>query len=386
MNPHQRRAVRNGVVGVVLTAALLLAIDAAVSTRSPSERTSPTPSPAVTPTECAPDTAVVRSQNPDAAGDQLLGVAAVAPDEAWAVGGVGDPAEPTSTLIERWDGKRWNLIDSPDGGQVVNVLQAVDATADNDAWAVGRSSDGSVDRPLIEHWDGTAWTLARSPTVAATAQLLGVAAVAADDAWAVGSVGDATTGTERALLLHWDGSSWVPVDVTGAVGGGRSLLAGVAAVTATDVWTAGYHHGLPLVMHFNGRRWTSADAPGRGELASVVAVSATDVWAVGASVLHYDGATWTEDGSVRRRGVLAGVAAAAPNDVWAVGSDAETGRGIVQHWEGRVWDIIATEGRTGALTAASALPDGTVWAVGYRETPRGRRTLVLEGGACATST
>jgi hypothetical protein len=139
-------------------------------------------------------------------------------------------------------------------------------------------------------------------------------------------------------------------------------------------------------MHFNGRRWTGADAPGRGELASVVAVSATDVWAVGASVLHYDGATWTEDGSVRRRGVLAGVAAAAPNDVWAVGSDAETGRGIVQHWEGRVWDIIATEGRTGALTAASALPDGTVWAVGYRETPRGRRTLVLEGGACATST
>jgi hypothetical protein len=306
VNPHQRRAVRNGVVGVVLTAALLLAIDAAVSTRSPSERTSPTPSPAVTPTECAPDTAVVRSQNPDAAGDQLLGVAAVAPDDVWAVGGVGDPAEPTSTLIERWDGKRWNLIDSPDGGQVVNVLQAVDATADNDAWAVGRSSDGSVDRPLIEHWDGTAWTLARSPTVAATAQLLGVAAVAADDAWAVGSVGDATTGTERALLLHWDGSSWVPVDVTGAVGGGRSLLAGVAA--------------------------------------------------------------------------------AAPNDVWAVGSDAETGRGVVQRRDGSIWDVVPIETGAEVLAAVSALLDGTVWTVGYRDTPRGRRTLVLRAGASATST
>lgn len=386
MNPQQQRAVRNGAVAAVLTVVLLFAIDAAFPTRSPSERTSPTPSPSATPAECAPDRAVVRSQNPDATGDQLLGVAAVAPDDAWAVGGAGDRAEPASTLIERWDGSRWTVVDSPDGGQVVNVLEAVDAAADDDAWAVGRASDGSGDRPLIEHWDGAAWTLARSPTVAATAQLLGVAAVAADDAWAVGSVGDATAGMERALLLHWDGSSWVPVDVTGAVGGGRSLLAGVSAVSATDVWAVGYHHNRPLVLRFDGRRWMSADVPGRGALAGVAALESGEVWAVGASVLHYDGATWTEGGRVRRGGALAGVAVAGPNDVWAVGSDAETGRGIVQRWDGSTWDIAPTAGRAEVLTAASALPDGTVWTVGYRDTPRGRRTLVLRAGACAAST
>jgi len=383
VNPHQRRAVRNGVIGVVLTAALLFAIDAAVSTHPRSERTSPTPSPSATPATCEPDVSVVRSQSPDATGDQLLGVAAVARDDAWAVGGAGDPAAPVSTLIERWDGSRWNVVASPDGAQAVNVLQAVDAGTHNDAWAVGRASDGSIDRALIEHWDGTAWTPATSPTVTASAQLLGVAAVSRKDAWVVGSTGDPAAGMERALLLHWDGSSWTPVDVTGAVGGGRSLLAGVSAASETDVWAVGYRHDLPLVLHFDGRRWTSPRVASGGELAAVVAVSATDVWAVGASILHYDGTAWTEDGRVRRGGPLTGVAAAGPNDVWAVGSGAETGRAVVRRWNGKVWDIIATEDRAEVLTAASALPDETVWAVGYRETPRGRRTLVLEGRACA---
>ncbi len=389
VNPRQGRAIRNGVVAAVATAVVLFVLNAVIPGRETEVRTSPTPSPSPTPASCEPGWTQVASPNPDPVGNQLLGVTALAPDDAWAVGGSGDLAEPTSTLIEHWDGSAWNIEESPDDGQTVNVLSAVDAAAPDSVWAVGRASDGFGDRPLIEHWDGFTWSLAEVPQVATTARLHGVAVVAANDAWAVGSVGDVAEGFERALFLHWDGSSWSPVDMIGLVGGGRSQLAAISSGSAVDVWAVGYHHNLPLALHFDGEEWSRVDVPGRGPLTAVAALPTGEAWAVGSSILYTDGMAWTASGRVRRGGVLAGVAALASSDVWAVGGTIdELGapvRAIVQRFGGESWEPVIGEPIRGleALAAAAPAPDGAVWLVGYRNTARRRATLVLRGASCA---
>src|SRR5262245_42637607 len=60
---------------------------------------------------------------------------------------------------------RWSIVPSPseDGA---SWLVAVDATAGNDAWAVGYYiDDEGLYETLSTHWDGSAWTLAETPNV-----------------------------------------------------------------------------------------------------------------------------------------------------------------------------------------------------------------------------
>jgi hypothetical protein len=386
MSPQQARAIRNGVGAAVATAVVLFVADflGGHSVAPPSE-TSPTTSPSLTPT-CVPTWETVPSQDPDPLADELLGVAVVSDADAWAVGGTGDPVDPVATLVERWDGMAWSQVESPNLGSAVNVLQAVDAVDADDVWAVGRSSDGFTDRPLIEHWDGTAWSLSQPPTVASDAALFGVAAVASNDVWAVGAVGDRELGLERALILHFDGAAWTQTDVLSVAGGGRSLLSAVSASSGFDVWAVGYHHNLPLLLHFDGTSWSRVDVPGKGELAAVTASGPGEAWTVGTLLLAWDGTTWAEGGTIRRDGVLAGISGG-PGDLWAVGSSGEVGstRALVQRWDGTRWTLVPGKGVPGAeaLTATSAVPGSSVWAVGYRDTARGRRTLIVSGTPCA---
>ena len=129
-------------------------------------------------------------------GTALLGVAAVSPDSAWAVGVGG--------LIEHWDGRAWTMVPSPDlaGG---GMLRAVAALSPDSAWAVGARSlrPGQSLTSLIEHWDGRAWTLVPSP---AAGELTAVTAASPDNAWAVGSVSVGSGDT--AVIEHWDGKAW----------------------------------------------------------------------------------------------------------------------------------------------------------------------------------
>jgi hypothetical protein len=69
-----------------------------------------------------------------------------------------------------------------------------------------------------------------------------------------------------------------------------SVLLGVAAASAGDVWAVGVraggevYEGPVLVDHWDGKRWAVVPTPsvGSGILNSVVALSSRDVWAVGA--------------------------------------------------------------------------------------------------------
>ncbi len=143
----------------------------------------------------------------------LEAVVATSASNAWAVGSyvqVGVSAG--LTLTEHWNGKAWKIQPSPDpGGVNGSELNDVTATSATNAWAVGDTDfTNGANKALIERWNGKAWNVQPSPAPGSKSNALyGVAAPSAKDAWAVGDYHNATTKPpSRNLALRFIGSSW----------------------------------------------------------------------------------------------------------------------------------------------------------------------------------
>lgn len=286
--------------------------------------------------------------NPDSSAS-LTAITAVSATDVWALGSYGYSTSPTAdgftALAEHWDGASWQQVamPTPAGSSEVH-LYGVTALSSSDIWAVGSWADfgpGDGLVPLIEHWDGSAWSIVPSPVLPQPvvdhgAQLHGVTAVASDDVWAVGYVG---TGTQRPLILHWDGTSWMRVPAPR--NGSQSVLSGVTALSPTKVWAVGTLH----VKHGKQRAQGFA--------------------------LRWNGKVWQQMPNVHAGNLLA--VAGTKNDVWAVGgwsNGGGPGRTLIEHWNGRHWKNF--QGRTGfpesirqPLISIAMLPGDELWAVGY---------------------
>src|SRR5262245_19060275 len=86
--------------------------------------------------------------------DELFGVSGASSGGVWAVGVTLPSGGLARTLVERWQGRAWRTVPSPDRTSAGNFLTAVVALSASDAWAVGpsRSPRGPA-RTLILHWD-----------------------------------------------------------------------------------------------------------------------------------------------------------------------------------------------------------------------------------------
>jgi hypothetical protein len=134
----------------------------------------------------------------------LADVAALSKNDVWAVGATGDE----STLIEHWDGTSWSVVPSPNPGSAQNFLSGVAGVAGGDVWAVGLAAYPSGDHiqaTLIERWDGTRWSVVESKDPYREDELDSVAVDPTGRAWSVGSGFD---GIFHTLAEHWDGSKW----------------------------------------------------------------------------------------------------------------------------------------------------------------------------------
>ena len=388
LNEKQQRALTNAAVAVGLTAVIGLIVVAILPVEG-HVVTEPTPSSSPSPiVACAPSWTSVDSPDPEDGGSLLLGVVAVAPDDAWAVGGAGDPQAPTSTLAIRWNGAEWDVVPTPNTGSVANSFEAVDALSPDAAWAVGRASNGVGDVPIVAQWNGAAWANMTLPTEVSEGALTGVAAISTDDVWVVGYAGDTELGEERAIALHWNGIVWKAAPVQPAIGGGRTGLVAIASTASNDLWAVGYQHNRPVILRYDGHVWARIPSDVPGAVTGVTALAPDDAWVVGERVQHWDGKTWSELGTVRASGMLRGIAAVSPNDVWAVGSRAAGEDAVlkpfVQRWDGERWRRLNGDGIAGAVSLAgvSALPDGTLLAVGYRDGKSGRSTFTVRGTTC----
>jgi hypothetical protein len=346
---------------------------------------------------------------------ELKSIEVIAEDDVWAVGSDkrGLHVSSADMLLQHWDGSTWTrdpFYDQTLNGWV-NELSEIDAVAPNDVWAVGTRYDGvNLSLPLILHWDGTAWTRLPDPAgLEDQAGLRAVEAISANDVWAVGWTGDDIEHMQ-VLILHWDGSKWSKVAVAAISGSeGRSALDDMAVIAPDDIWAIGfrsessvfYERGHHLVLHWDGSAWNVMPITGlepaenssdRGvSLTAIAGTAPDDIWVVGYhNASAYDGSTnsWDPmpglftahwDGSVwsvipgpaieTTSSALFDVIALAPDDVWAVGATREHccyHKALVMHWQGGSWSVVPSfsEGSGGQLFGIDALPGGELWAAG----------------------
>jgi plastocyanin len=120
----------------------------------------------------------------------------------------------------------------------------VAAVSPDDVWAVGYQTAGIDHLPLAEHWDGTAWTAVTVPAPPGWFAILrGVTMVGPTNVWAVGAWYDATSDTYEPLIEHYDGQGWSIVP--GAVPQGDSQLIGVATGPTGRLWAVGRNQSKP---------------------------------------------------------------------------------------------------------------------------------------------
>ena len=286
---------------------------------------------------------VIESPNggTQAGGNVLFATVALSPTDAWAVGAEPNPSQYlTSTLAEHWNGVQWSIIPTPPISAPTVQLNSIAALNSSDVWAAGYSDNPSClcGQTVVERWNGSSWTRLASPNPGVADYLTGIAATSASDVWAAGYEWTSRTNFVP-LLLHYNGSSWSPSNLSRLQFG---QLFSVFAVATNDVWAVGWIGAIPntggLVLHWNGTTWTRVQFPtesgGWIALKSISGVAANDIWAVGsynffnitggqassARSYHWDGSRWSSvTVGLGGYSYLASVAAGATDDVWAAG-------------------------------------------------------------------
>jgi hypothetical protein len=325
---------------------------------------------------------LVPSPNTGSPHNYFYGVAAIASNDAWAVGGYGNLTTQAQQLIQHWDGQNWTFATTPTLHTTYNELLAISAVSANDVWAVG-SSGG---QPLVEHWDGSSWNVVANPNPGTFNRFFGVAAVSSNDVWAVGVTSNG--GLSETLVEHWNGTSWTIIPSPNIPDQHNQLNAITAVPGApNELWAVGEAGPSALIMHWNGSQWSIVPSPNAGfvpKLLSVVGISANDVWAVGWTggksgpitlTLHWDGSTWSVVPSPNpsaTNNFLRGVTALTTNNVWAVGEFNAPGgnqRTLFLRWNGTAWEQVPGDntGPNGVqffVHAVSAINVSDIWAVG----------------------
>lgn len=223
---------------------------------------------------------------------------------------------------------------------LANILAHEPASALAQGQAPGRQLESNQPEGSLSGCDPD-WTVVPSPNVEVptTTQLAGVAAVSANEVWAVGYYLSGSVG--QTFIMRWNGSSWTVYDSPNA-GAGHNSLTGVVALSASDVWAVGYYlsgtNYRTLIEHWNGTAWSIVASPNMG----------------------------TENN------FLTGVSYASVDDVWAVGYFGGVVQStLIEHWNGSVWSMASSPNvgaATNILNGVAAASAGDVWAVGYYST------------------
>jgi hypothetical protein len=335
--------------------------------------------------------------------DSLVAASSLSSTDAWAAGTFWSfSAARYDTLTEHWDGSTWSLVSSPNSTKTTwNQLTGVAAIAPDDAWAVGYENSSDY-RSLILHWDGTSWAISDDGSTAAF--LTSVSALGPDDVWAAGSTNYVGTG----LLMHWDGAAWTETLIPGSI-----FFRAIAALAPDDIWAVGQRAvngegDLTVAYHFDGTSWTRSPTPNplrlhdidQNWLTSISAVASNDIWATGVArdhdygildhpfTAHWDGSTWSlvstpDPGGSSGDTDLWDSVALASDDVWAVGSvgnepDWST---LTLHWDGLAWTQLSSSTPGRFLATAPDLVGG-IWGLGDRSVSQPSYTATMVQHFC----
>jgi hypothetical protein len=237
------------------------------------------------------------------------------------------------------------------------------------------SSASASATPCVPTWK-LSRALVPSGDSPADTDLAGVAAVSSTDVWAVGSTSP-TGQAQQALVEHWDGGSWsivpAPNPADAASLGGVQLTA-VSALSVNDIWAVGYIGNLAPALTTTGVRSTD-----------IAAQTLTE---------HWNGRSWSIVGApdiAARDGVtpwdvFTSVVAISADDVWAVGLtewelevEGVAAQPLVEHWNGTYWSLV---------DVSDPEPTPPDWALAQVQAPAGSSGAVASVallGVAATS-
>jgi hypothetical protein len=248
---------------------------------------------------------------------------------------------------------RWRVVASAKPNSTNANLYGVDGRDAGDIWSVGAYESSSSFRTFAEHWNGAVWNLEQTPNVGSGENdLVAVAALSASNVWAAGFSSPTVTSTTRTLVEHWNGSVWTAI--TSPSPGQLSGLSDVKAVSANDIWAAGAYFNLSgnqqtLVEHWNGKAWRIVSSPSPG-------------------------ASYNN---------LSKLAIISPKNIWAVGSTSSgsTSQTLVEQWNGKTWQIVPSLNAPNSiysdLAAVVAIDANDIWAVGSSESYASYETSTL---------
>jgi hypothetical protein len=192
------------------------------------------------------------------------------------------------------------------------------------------------------------------------------------NAWAVGAEQETALKVGVPLILHWNGLRWSKVTVRGLTGPGS--LASVSAPSRRNVWILGTDAAGTVLLHWNGASWRRIRFPGEGvdRVTSVAALATGQAWLVGSQptgggasgvlVERWDGRAWHKvPTGINGDYILNSVHVSPAGDVWTAGS--ATAGSIVAHWNKQTWIAmqVPTLTNTNDVLGISATE---IWVVG----------------------
>jgi hypothetical protein len=122
-----------------------------------------------------------------ASGANSLGNPRFANQQRAPLSGPQPAASESMPLVSGAQSNDWSIVSSPNTSATEhNALRGVTCVSASECWAVGYYLTDNAAPTLIERWDGTSWTIVNSPNTNTQSNvLLGVTCGSASDCWAV---------------------------------------------------------------------------------------------------------------------------------------------------------------------------------------------------------
>lgn len=317
----------------------------------------------------------VTSDLPDPRGGVLFGLTCRPTNSCVAVGELfPHEYQPINPLIERWNGRRWRVESAPKprplkGYRGVNTrLYSVACPAAKLCFAVGKAvafgAGNAPGVPLIERWDGRRWQLMRSPATA-DAPLESISCTSTRACTAVGGfeheVGTPEANNQQieypATVEHWNGQTWSLGSLTTPTGASGAGLLGVSCTSASNCLGVGsaFEPGPDYMPGNNGGNDQAVAAPGDGT-------------AFSASALAFPSSAYRSPSSPGNpTTVLGAISCATSTSCAAVGRYGATNGAIgplVATWNGSDWTQLALRRGPVELTSVSCPARSWCMAVG----------------------
>jgi photosystem II stability/assembly factor-like uncharacterized protein len=258
-------------------------------------------------------------------------------------------------MILHYDGRAWSSMPS----STYHWLCSGWGSSGSDVFAVGEGG-------TILHYDGSVWAPMKSGT---SRTLINVRGTSGTPSGAV-SRSDIFIAGENATILHYDGEAWsvmndkwpvqpAPTHAYRDGMGTNPYLEGVWAASPTDAFAVG---DFGMIMHYDGKAWSTMVSGVNVDLPDVFGTSGSDVFAVGdmGTILHYDGKAWStmvSGGSGRSKSINT-LWRTPGGDLFAVGD-----RGTILRYDGKAWSPMQS-GTTSNLTGVWG-SNNDLYAVGH---------------------